>query len=118
MTIWRKPKVTPKCYDPKFQHFIGADGSYYPCCFLRVGDGRAEFKARIGKDFALLNTRKYTQPQILHSLAWLNLYRSFYTKPMDTCLRACPKVQPQLRDKYTFDGLHTSKLFTDLQARN
>ena len=109
--LFREKKVLPKCYNAKFLHHLGADEIYYPCCFMRVGQGRRELNELLGADISFLNIRNHSQSEILRSPAWRRLYLSFYSKPLATCLEFCPKEHSKKFLDKGFDGVNRPTTF-------
>ena len=102
-------KIYPKCLGEDFNHFIGSDGYYYPCCFTRVGPSRGDLLNLLGENFEEFNINKHDLHEIYRSRSWKILIDSFENKPMDVCLLLCPK---KMKPREQFDGRNGYRHFS------
>lgn len=85
-----KGKVLPQCIYKKHPNFIGADGIYLPCCWLRGTPYKVteHIKNLIGGSFDELSIYNNTIDEIIESKTWTKLSNNFSN--IETCNKNCP----------------------------
>ena len=81
-------KIFPRCLKDEGDHFVSAEGYWYPCCILSKDEGayfrNDDFDVLKGKDFHLKD--KF--------LLWVDYYLSDYDTALGSCKKKCGRECP------------------------